>query len=45
VKEAPHVAKRVKEDVVLLRELRALKAQKKGAAPSSPSSLDAAAEE
>jgi predicted nucleotide-binding protein (sugar kinase/HSP70/actin superfamily) len=39
VKEAPHVAKRVKEDVVLLKELRA---QKKKA---SEATLDAAAEE
>jgi predicted nucleotide-binding protein (sugar kinase/HSP70/actin superfamily) len=42
VKEAPAVAKRVKEDVILFRELRA---EKKKNAKSAPAVLDAAAEE
>ena len=41
VKEAPKVAERVKEDITILRELRALKKK----APKVESTLDAAAEE
>ena len=41
VKEAPKVAERVKEDITILRELRALKKK----APKHEATLDAAAEE
>lgn len=41
VKEAPKVAERVKEDITILREIRALKKK----APKTESMLDAAAEE
>ncbi len=41
VKEAPKVAERVKEDITIIREIRALKKK----APKAESTLDAAAEE
>ncbi|MDF2694238.1 MAG: Activator of (R)-2-hydroxyglutaryl-CoA dehydratase [Labilithrix sp.] len=41
VKEAPKVAERVKEDITILREIRALKKK----APKAEATLDAAAEE
>lgn len=43
VKDAPKVAERVKEDITIIRELRALK--KKNAAKAIIDTLDAAAEE
>ncbi len=42
VKETPKVAERVKEDITIIRELRALK---KNAPKQAESTLDAAAEE
>jgi predicted nucleotide-binding protein (sugar kinase/HSP70/actin superfamily) len=45
VKEAPKVAERVKEDIAILREVRALKKKNAKAERSSSATLDAAAEE